>query len=99
MSLWRKWSRSLIAACAKVLRALALFLVAIYRSTFSGLIGGVCRFQPTCSKYAEEAFTNHSPTVAFYLTLKRLLKCHPLGPFGYDPVPSKAPATGGTIRE
>jgi putative membrane protein insertion efficiency factor len=66
-----------------------LLLLNFYRAGFSGLVGGICRFEPSCSCYAHQAFTIHPPMKAFVLTLKRLLKCHPLGPFGFDPVPAK----------
>lgn len=88
MSRWRTWSPNSAGSCAKLIRAVALFLILVYRATFRGLLGGVCRFQPTCSHYAEQAFQTHPPLQAFWLSLKRLLKCHPLGPFGFDPVPS-----------
>lgn len=92
MPRWRSWSLNLADICHKSLRFLALSLILVYRATFRGLFGGICRFQPTCSHYAEEAFKHHPPIKAFRLTLWRLLKCHPLGPFGYDPVPRKEPS-------
>lgn len=48
-----------------------------------------CRFIPTCSNYALESIETYGAWTGSILTLKRLLKCHPLGPYGYDPVPKK----------
>jgi putative membrane protein insertion efficiency factor len=94
MRLWTNWSAGLNETFVKAVRGLALFLIRVYRAGFSAWVGGICRFQPTCSCYAEEAFAIHPPLTAFYLTLKRLLKCHPLGPFGFDPVPGLEPKSG-----
>ncbi|MBD9150406.1 membrane protein insertion efficiency factor YidD [Candidatus Avelusimicrobium fimicolum] len=48
---------------------------------------GVCRFTPTCSQYAKQAIVKYGAFKGGYLALKRVLKCHPLHPGGYDPVP------------
>ncbi|MES2768412.1 MAG: membrane protein insertion efficiency factor YidD [Bdellovibrionota bacterium] len=70
-------------------RFLALFLIRSYQLVLSPMLGGACRFYPTCSCYGSEAFKNHDSKTAFILTLKRVLKCRPLGPSGFDPVPDK----------
>lgn len=65
------------------------FIVAIrlYQVTLGPMMGGQCRFVPTCSRYAIEAYQEHGPIVGTWLTLRRVLRCHPLGGSGYDPVP------------
>ena len=62
-------------------------LVWIYRYAISPLIGANCRYQPTCSAYAEEALRKHGVFKGGWLALKRIGRCHPWGDSGYDPVP------------
>lgn len=61
-----------------------------YRYAISPMLGCHCRFYPSCSEYALEALNTHGAAKGSYLTLRRLLKCHPLHPGGYDPVPDNA---------
>ncbi|MCB0412869.1 MAG: membrane protein insertion efficiency factor YidD [Bdellovibrionales bacterium] len=62
-------------------------MISLYRSIFSLFFGGSCRFTPSCSEYAEQCFHCLPTQRAFYLTIRRILKCHPFGSFGFDPVP------------
>lgn len=59
----------------------------LYRVTLSPLLGGHCRFIPTCSQYGLDAYRIHGPLRGSWLTLRRIARCHPLGGHGYDPVP------------
>jgi putative membrane protein insertion efficiency factor len=61
--------------------------VKLYRATFSPTVGMNCRYQPTCSAYALEALEKHGAFKGGYLTVRRLLRCHPLGGSGIDNVP------------
>lgn len=68
----------------------------LYRVTLSRITGRYCRFTPTCSQYALDAYHAHRPIRATRLTLWRLARCQPLARGGYDPVPlpdATAPAT------
>ena len=71
------------------MKKLALKILRFYQLTFSSLVGECCRFQPSCSEYAKQAIQIHGFWKGSSLTLKRLLKCHPWGGSGYDPVPPK----------
>jgi uncharacterized protein len=66
----------------------ALFLVRAYQVTLSPLLGGQCRFTPTCSAYAVEAISTFGARRGSWLALKRLARCQPWGGFGHDPVPT-----------
>lgn len=72
---------------SRVFGAPCIGLIRLYQLTLSPLIGGHCRFQPTCSHYALQAFREHNPARATWLTARRLLRCHPLGGSGFDPPP------------
>lgn len=64
-----------------------VFLIRFYQVCISPYKPASCRFTPTCSAYALEAFRKHGPVKGLYLTVRRLLRCHPWGGSGYDPVP------------
>lgn len=77
------------------INAILLGLVQLYRWTLSPYLGRACRFDPTCSAYAMEALRCHGPWQGGWLAVKRVCRCHPLGGFGFDPVPTrgKSPST------
>lgn len=72
---------------AKGLTALLLLPVLFYQKCISPLTPPTCRFTPTCSEYARQALIKHGPVKGLYLAIRRLLRCHPWGGSGYDPVP------------
>jgi putative membrane protein insertion efficiency factor len=65
-----------------------VFLVHVYRATLGPLLGGSCRFAPSCSQYAVEALERHGAWRGSRLAVRRILRCHPFHSAGYDPVPS-----------
>lgn len=69
------------------MKKLLLFLIGFYRKYISPAKGPCCRFTPTCSEYAAEAIERFGAIKGSYLAVRRILKCHPLHPGGYDPVP------------
>lgn len=71
----------------KVLNAPFIFLIRFYQKCISPLTPPSCRFTPTCSQYALEALRKYGPFKGGYLSIRRILKCHPFGGSGYDPVP------------
>lgn len=64
-----------------------LAIIRFYRVAISPLTPPSCRFTPSCSAYAEEAVRRHGALRGGWLALRRLLRCHPFGGRGYDPVP------------
>ena len=74
---------------SKALRITLVSAIRLYQSCISPLLGARCRFHPGCSTYARNAIEQHGVVKGCWLAFKRLLKCHPLHPGGYDPVPDK----------
>ncbi len=75
-----------------MVRSLLLGLVRIYQYLISPLLGPACRFHPSCSAYTYEAIKEYGTLKGIYMGLRRILRCHPFNPGGYDPVPPHAPA-------
>ena len=71
----------------KFISSILLIFIQFYQQSISPFLPPACRFVPTCSQYALEAIQKYGPFKGSWLTLKRLLRCHPWGGSGYDPVP------------
>lgn len=71
------------------MRQILIFLIRVYRYALSPLLGDNCRFYPSCSHYAQEALESHGAIKGVWLSLRRLLRCHPWNPGGLDPVPPR----------
>ncbi len=69
------------------MKRIALFLIWLYQKTFSKTLPASCRFTPSCSHYGYEAIEKHGVIKGGWLAAKRIGRCHPLNPGGYDPVP------------
>ena len=78
--------RSAWRLLTRIPTAVMLGLLSLYRIAVSPLLGPHCRFAPTCSAYATEAIERHGTIRGGVMALRRLLRCHPLHPGGWDPV-------------
>lgn len=80
--------KSLSGAVDKVLLPrLLVAAIVVYRVTLGWLLGGHCRFVPSCSHYASEAVMKHGGLRGALMTVRRLARCHPFHRGGFDPVP------------
>lgn len=69
------------------LTRLLIWPIRWYQRYISPLTPPACRFTPTCSQYAVEALQKYGPVKGLWLAVRRILRCHPWGGSGYDPVP------------
>lgn len=70
------------------MKQMFLSLIRLYQRAVSGGTPPSCRYQPTCSHYGYEAIERYGAIKGSWLTVRRILRCHPFAPGGYDPVPS-----------
>ena len=75
------------AAVSRVVGGVLILFVRAYQVVLSPHIGNCCRFEPSCSAYCIEALRTHGVFKGCWLTFRRILRCRPFGPSGYDPVP------------
>jgi putative membrane protein insertion efficiency factor len=79
----------------KIIRKIFVLPIRLYQVTLSPLLGpSKCRFKPTCSHYAVEAIEEWGIFKGSWLAIRRVLRCHPWGGFGYDPVPKRTEEPG-----
>jgi putative membrane protein insertion efficiency factor len=69
------------------MQSLLILLIRVYRTVLSPMLGPRCRFEPSCSQYTQEAIATHGALKGSWLGVKRICRCHPLHPGGFDPVP------------
>jgi len=74
-----------------MMQTLLMGIVRGYRLLLSPWLGSACRFEPTCSVYSLQALERHGAAAGSYLTLRRLVRCHPWCDGGHDPVPDELP--------
>ena len=68
------------------------FLIRIYQVAVSPFFPAHCRYWPSCSAYARQAVSKHGAAAGAWLAVRRIARCHPLGGYGYDPVPENCRA-------
>jgi putative membrane protein insertion efficiency factor len=73
-----------------------MLLIRAYQRLISPLLPPSCRFEPSCSQYGYEAFQTHGFFRGSYLTIRRVLRCNPFHPGGYDPVPGTTSDVSGS---
>ena len=92
------WAKQTVDVVARAPRLFGRALLKLYRVTLSPLIGFHCRYLPTCSDYADQALAQHGLWAGGWMTLARLMRCHPWGNSGLDFVPSVPPTDARWYR-
>lgn len=77
----------ILPTISRTIARLLILPIRFYQKFISPLTPPSCRYTPTCSQYAVEALRKHGPLKGMYLAVRRILRCHPWGGHGYDPVP------------
>jgi len=81
--------KKILSVISRVVSGALILMVRAYQVTLSPHIGNCCRFSPSCSAFCIEALRVHGVVKGSWLALRRILRCRPFGPSGYDPVPPK----------
>lgn len=76
---------------ARVTRSLLIAPIRLWQATISAILPPTCRFHPSCSTYAITAIERFGPVRGVWLGARRIIRCHPWGGSGYDPVPERPP--------
>ncbi|WP_114752182.1 membrane protein insertion efficiency factor YidD [Pleomorphovibrio marinus] len=71
----------------QIVKKIAIFPILVYQYLISPLFPPSCRFTPTCSQYMKQAIQKHGVRKGLWLGIKRIIRCHPWGGHGHDPVP------------
>ncbi len=81
--------KRIVSLLSRAVSGLLIFFVRAYQIVLSPHLGQCCRFEPTCSVYCIEALRTHGVIKGGWLAFKRIMRCRPFGPSGFDPVPPK----------
>ncbi|MBF25888.1 MAG: membrane protein insertion efficiency factor YidD [Flavobacteriales bacterium] len=71
----------------RIISVIFIYIIKIYQLIISPVLGSNCRYHPTCSNYFIQCLEKYNIITAIYLGFKRIIKCHPFGGSGYDPIP------------
>ncbi len=81
------------------MKKIIILLLGFYQKYISPLKPATCRFYPTCSEYATQALGKYGLLIGLWLSLRRILRCHPFNPGGYDPLPDSSVACAHKKRK